>query len=235
MNEIMKQIAEAYNYSTEEIRIWPIMNRYNNTVRPLNCIDTRDVGNKNIQEVSKQDSSWLIFLETSRDLSFSSTFDFSMLIDNTEELLNQHEIRAQEQMNQVLPSYNPKEDVMLFFKFYDPITTTLRYVFRLHLAMTSTLNALQDKINKKMKFPFNTEILFYEEVKISQITPLTNRDIALEQLAHEQLLDGDIYVFQINDKEKLQSYKCPLVIDYFTWVIFKKKNYYSGWTLENKK
>lgn len=216
MNEIMKQIAEAYNFPPDEIRMWPIMNRYNNTVRPLNCIDMREVGNKNIQEVSKQDSSWLVFLETSRDLSFSSTFDFSMLIDNTEELLHQHEIRAQEQMNQVLPSYNSKEDVMLFFKFYDPKTTTLRYVFRLHLAMTSTLNALQDKINKKMKFPFNTELLFYEEVKITQITPLTNRDIALEQLAHEQLLDGDIYVFQINEKEKLQSYKCPLVIDYFT-------------------
>ena len=62
---------------------------------------------------------------------------------------------------------------------------------------------LQDKINKKMKFPPNTELLFYEEVKITQITPLVNREISLEQLAHEQLLDGDIYVFQINEKEKL--------------------------------
>jgi ubiquitin carboxyl-terminal hydrolase 7 len=53
-------------------------------------------------------------------------------------------------------------------------------------------------------------------VKITQITPLVNREIALEQLAHEQLLDGDIYVFQINEKEKLQTYKNPLVIDYFS-------------------
>ena len=74
---------------------------------------------------------------------------------------------------------------------------------------------LQDKINKKMKFPPSTELLFYEEVKITQITPLVNREISLEQLAHEQLLDGDIYVFQINEKEKLNTYKCPLVIDYF--------------------
>ncbi len=66
-----------------------------------------------------------------------------------------------------------------------------------------------------MKFPLNTELLFYEEVKITQITPLVNREISLEQLAHEQLLDGDIYVFQINEKDKLQTYTCPLVIDYF--------------------
>ena len=50
---------------------------------------------------------------------------------------------------------------------------------------------------------------------MTQITQLVNREIALEQLAHEQLLDGDIYVFQINEKEKLQTYKSPLVNDYF--------------------
>jgi hypothetical protein len=83
--------------------------------------------------------------------------------------------------------------------------------------IASSKDALQDKINKKMKFPPNTELLFYEEVKITQITPLVNREIALEQLAHEQLLDGDIYVFQINEKEKLQTYKCPLVVDYFRY------------------
>ena len=66
-----------------------------------------------------------------------------------------------------------------------------------------------------MKFAPNTELLFYEEVKISQITPLVARDVSLEQLAHEQLLDGDIYVFQINEKEKFQNYKLPLVPDYF--------------------
>ena len=69
-----------------------------------------------------------------------------------------------------------------------------------------------------MKFPTGTELLFFEEVKITQITPLTNRDISLEQLAHEQLLDGDIYVFQIDEKDKLQTYKLPTVTEYFRFV-----------------
>lgn len=217
MLEITKQIAEMLNLSIEDVRIWPIMNRYNNTVRPLNCIDLRETSHKNIQEVSKQENSWLIFVETALDLSFSNTFNLSALTSqDSDEIQHQREIQLQHQKNQVLPPYNSKEDVMLFFKFYDPKTSTLRYVFRLHLAMTSTLEALQDKINKKMKFPPNTELLFYEEVKINQITPLVKREIALEHVGHEQLLDGDIYVFQINEKEKLKTYKCPLVIDYFS-------------------
>ena len=66
-----------------------------------------------------------------------------------------------------------------------------------------------------MKFPPDTELLFFEEVKLETIIVYTNRDISLDQLAHEQLLDGDIYVFQIDEKEKLLAYKLPTVNDYF--------------------
>ena len=71
-----------------------------------------------------------------------------------------------------------------------------------------------------MKFSPGTDLLFFEEVKISQITPLINRDISLEQLAHEQLLDGDIYVFQIDEKEKLNTYKLTTVPEYFRFDLF---------------
>jgi len=91
--------------------------------------------------VSKQEGAWLIFVETARDLSFSNSFNFSALVaEDCEDLELQKEMQLQQEKTQLLPAYNPKEDVMLFFKFYDPRTSTLRYVFRLHLAMTSTLS-----------------------------------------------------------------------------------------------
>ena len=68
-------------------------------------------------------------------------------------------------------------------------------------------DTLQEKINTKMRFAADTQLLFFEEVKISQITPLLQRDIPLETLAHEQLLDGDIYVFQKCEQQQQQ----PLV------------------------
>jgi hypothetical protein len=86
--------------------------------------------------------------------------------------------------------------------------------------MKTKIESIQEKINKKMKFSPGTDLLFFEEVKISQITPLINRDISLEQLAHEQLLDGDIYVFQIDEKEKLNTYKLSTVPEYFRFVFF---------------
>lgn len=74
---------------------------------------------------------------------------------------------------------------------------------------------MQERINKKMKFPLQTDLLFYEEVKISHIMPLTLKDSPLSKFVHEQLLNGDVYVFQINEKEKLQMYKLPTIPEYF--------------------
>ena len=52
---------------------------------------------------------------------------------------------------------------------------------------------------------------------MSEIKPMPNKDFTLEQLGETQLLDGDIYVFQIKDK-LIQQYKLPTVIDYFKLV-----------------
>ncbi len=136
MIEVMKQIGELLELSIEEIRLWPIMNRYNNTVRPLQCIDLRESAHKTVQDVSKQDSCWSVFVETSMDLSFSNTFDFSTLIKSPQEI----QLPPQQQKSQLLPSFNSKEEVMLFFKYYDPKTCTCRYVFRMHVTILSTLS-----------------------------------------------------------------------------------------------
>ena len=41
---------------------------------------------------------------------------------------------------------------------------------------------------------------------MSEIKPMPNKDFTLEQLGETQLTDGDIYVFQINEKI-IQQYK----------------------------
>lgn len=216
MLEMMKQISEMLELSTDDIRLWSIMSRYNQTIRPLNCYDLKECVNKTVAEASKQESSWTVFVETANDLSFSTTFDYNSLINKTPSEIQSMDKEQQlvQQQQQKLAAYKPDE-VMIFFKFYEPKSSTLRYVFRMNLTKSATLNTIQDRINKKMRFQPNTDLLFYEEVKMLQITPLVHKDMPLSKLAHEQLLDGDIYVFQINEKEKLQAYDYPTVVDYF--------------------
>jgi hypothetical protein len=218
--------------SPDNIRTWTITSRYNKTVRPLKCIDcTNENSLRNLRNITQSNTAWNIFVETANDLSFSKSFDYLSLLNTTASNKLQYPQASPTSLisppspppsgggllssSNILPSFNSNEDVMILFKFYEPKTSTLRYVFRMHLPINLTLETIQEKINKKMKFAPNTELLFYEEVKISQIKPLAARDVSLDNLAHEQLLDGDIYVFQINEKEKFQYYKLPLVPDYF--------------------
>ena len=133
-----------------------------------------------------------------------------------------------------LPLYNPKEDVLLFFKFYDHKTSTLGYVCHICFPTSTTLSKslflkrvsfklkrfqikgeVEEALNLKMKFQPKTELMFFEEVRMNEIKPMPNKDQTIEQLGETQLLDGDIYVFQINEKEKFSSYKLPTVLDYF--------------------
>ena len=209
--EVMKQIGELLELSLDEMRVWSLMTRYNYTVRPYNCVELKENASKTIVEVSKQEAAWNIFVETTSDLSLSPTFDFGSL-----SLMKQFELEA-EPAKQKLPAYTANEEVMIFFKHYDPRTSSLRYVFHMYISKKSTLNAIQERVNKKMRFPPNTDLLFFEEVRISQIKPILVFDKPLDKLAHEELLTGDIYVFQINEKDKLRAnlYDLPLVEDYF--------------------
>jgi len=183
--------------------------RSNNTVRPSNAIDLSKYAHKTIHEVSKIENKWTIFVETSLDISFSSNFDY-MTLFNT----NNRSISNSVATPVKLPSFDTRHDVMIFFKYFDQKTSTLRYVFRMNLSVSANLKLIQEEINKKMKFPSDTSLLFFEEVKSTQILPLIDFDMSLKQLAHDQLLDGDIYVFQKDEKKKLSKFK-NRVIKYF--------------------
>jgi ubiquitin carboxyl-terminal hydrolase 7 len=146
--EVMKQIGEGLDLPIEEIRLWSLMTRYNYTIRPYSCIDLKENANKNVVDVTKQETSWNVFVETSHDLSFSQTFDYINLMSIVNKQENSEFIEQQldlikEQRSQVpkqLPSYAPNEDVMIFFKYYDPKTSTLRYVFRMYISKKQTLS-----------------------------------------------------------------------------------------------
>ena len=148
MQDVVSQVAESLEHSVESIRIWSVMSRYNNTIRPLDSIELRDVANKTILDISKQDANWLIFVETTSDLSFSASFDYQLLLntsltaDSRSQLIQQAQLRQKQAapVAHKLPPYNSKEEVMIFFKYYDASKGTLRYVFRLHLPITSTLS-----------------------------------------------------------------------------------------------
>lgn len=152
--DLYKTLADEFKLNVDDIRIWSVLGRYNGTIRPLTAYDVRntDLAHRSLPDVSKQDSVWTIFVERVTDLSFAVQFDY------VAQLMSRHpstgtsggsggttnplpELSSQ-QIAPKLPAFKPDDEVMIFFKFYDPKTSIMRYVFRMYLSKNWTLSKI---------------------------------------------------------------------------------------------
>lgn len=112
-----------------------------------------------------------------------------------------------------LPAIDKDQDVMIFFKLYDPKHKILSYFCHLIRRVSSTARELIPILNEKAGFPPGTPLDLYEEVKTSTIDKITSLDEPLNKVLDE-LMDGDIIVFQRTDLEG--DLELPTVKHYFT-------------------
>ncbi|RWR85437.1 ubiquitin carboxyl-terminal hydrolase 12 isoform X1 [Cinnamomum micranthum f. kanehirae] len=93
------------------------------------------------------------------------------------------------------PPDKTKEDILLFFKLYDPDKEELRYVGRLFVKGGGKPSEILTKLNEMAGFSPNEEIELYEEIKFEPTVMCEHIDKKLTFRA-SQLEDGDIICFQ---------------------------------------
>ncbi|XP_015785155.1 ubiquitin carboxyl-terminal hydrolase 7 [Tetranychus urticae] len=113
-----------------------------------------------------------------------------------------------------LPSIDKESDVLLFFKMYDPKNKFITYCGLAHLPATTKTKDIIPFLNKKAGFPPNTPLDLYEEVKPNMVEPIEDLDQPLNKVLDE-LMDGDIIVFQRSDLKLGPECELPTVADYF--------------------
>ncbi|KAL0912228.1 hypothetical protein M5K25_018190 [Dendrobium thyrsiflorum] len=93
------------------------------------------------------------------------------------------------------PVDKTKEDILLFFKLYDPFKEELRYVGRLFVKALGKPIDILTKLNEMAGFSPNEEIVLYEEIKFEPNVMCENIDKGLT-FRSSQLEDGDIICYQ---------------------------------------
>ncbi|KAF5744940.1 hypothetical protein HS088_TW07G00521 [Tripterygium wilfordii] len=95
----------------------------------------------------------------------------------------------------IAPPNKTKEDILLFFKLYDPDKEELRYVGRLYVKNTSKPLEILTKLNEMACYGPNEEIDLYEEIKfeVNVLCEPINKKFTFRA---SQLEDGDIVCFQ---------------------------------------
>ncbi|GKV35061.1 hypothetical protein SLEP1_g43379 [Rubroshorea leprosula] len=95
----------------------------------------------------------------------------------------------------IVPPDKTREDILLFFKHYDPEKEELRYVGRLFVKLTGKPIEILSRLNEMAGYDPDEEIDLYEEIKFEPIVmcePIDKKSM----FETSQLGDGDIICFQ---------------------------------------
>jgi len=173
--ELTELIASTTRYGVEQFRIWPMAGRTNNTMRPK-ALDWDTDLTKTVTEVADNCNPWTCYLE---------------LLPPDSGLT-------------ALPPFQQDRQVLLFFKYYDPVTRQIHYAGHHYALIKRPLADLLPILLQRAGAPSNTQLELYEEVKPGMIDTIEHFDKPLETIL-EELMDGDIICYQKFDPEIMES------------------------------
>ncbi|XP_044505519.1 ubiquitin C-terminal hydrolase 12-like isoform X2 [Mangifera indica] len=193
-NLFKEDVAKEFGIPVQFQRFWLWAKRQNHTYRPNRPLtpleETQTVGQ--LRELSNkvQNVELKLFLEVEHALD----------------------------LRPIVPPDKTKEDILLFFKLYDPEKEELGYVGRLFVKSTGKPIEYLAKLNEMAGYAPNEEIELYEEIKFDpsvMCEPIEKR----YTFRACQLEDGDIVCFQKSQTvENSEQYRYPDVPSFLDYV-----------------
>ncbi|KAM0062763.1 putative ubiquitinyl hydrolase 1 [Helianthus debilis subsp. tardiflorus] len=166
-----EEVAKELGIPVQNQRFWLWAKRQNHTYRPNRPLtlleEAQSVGH--LREVSNK--------------------------ANNAELKLFLEVQMGQDSQPVPPPVKTKEEILLFFKLYDPLKEELRYVGRLFVKGTGKPTEILPKLKELAGFAPDEEIELFEEIKFEPNVMCEHVDKKLTFRA-SQLEDGDIICFQ---------------------------------------
>ncbi|KHG30204.1 Ubiquitin carboxyl-terminal hydrolase 13 -like protein [Gossypium arboreum] len=193
-NVFKEEVAREFGIPVQFQRFWLWAKRQNHTYRPNRPLipleETQSVGA--LKEVSNKvhNAELKLFLEVELGLD----------------------------LRPIAPPYKTKEDILLFFKHYDPEKEELRYVGRLFVKSAGKPIEILSRLNKMAGYAPHEEINLYEEIKFEPSVMCEPIDKKITFHA-SQLEDGDIVCFQKSlPVESTNQYRYPDVPSFLEYV-----------------
>ncbi|KAH7299953.1 hypothetical protein KP509_24G037500 [Ceratopteris richardii] len=193
--QFKEEVEKLWGIPTQRQRYWLWAKRQNQTFRP----------NRPLTETEEQ--STVGFLK--EVVNKANNAELKLFL----EVLPEHDSRG------VYSLYEKtKDDILLFFKLYDPEKEELRYVGRTFVKANGKPIDVLEKLNALAGFEQNDDIQLFEEIKFD---PAVMCDSVKKGITFRasQLEDGDIICFQkAVTRENLHQYRYPDVPSFLDYV-----------------
>ncbi|XP_004502025.1 ubiquitin C-terminal hydrolase 13-like isoform X2 [Cicer arietinum] len=192
-NVFKEEVAKEFGVPVQFQRFWLWAKRQNHTYRPnrplTHAEEAQTVGQ--LREVSNKvhNAELKLFLEVEKGMDLCP----------------------------IAPPDKTKDDILLFFKLYDPEKEELRYVGRLFVKCTGKPSEIITRLNEMAGYDPEEDIALYEEIKFEPNVMCEPIDKKVTFRA-SQLEDGDIVCFQkalaIDSEEQVRYPDVPSYLEY---------------------
>ncbi|KAH7439804.1 hypothetical protein KP509_04G077200 [Ceratopteris richardii] len=193
--QFKEEIAQQLGIPAKLQRYWFWAKRQNQTFRP----------NRPLTEAEER-------------LAVGFLKEASIKSSNAELKLFLEVLPEQESVGVFSPYEKAKDDVLLFFKLYDPEKEELRYIGRTFVKASGKPIDVLDKLNEMAGFGPAEEIQLYEEIKFDPTVMCEPIDKRLT-FKESQLEDGDIICFQkALTQENSHNFRYPHVPSFLNYI-----------------
>ena len=141
------------------------------------------------KEIADQDIPWTIFVETALPDGWSPAGPTVTEASPTPPPSSQ----PTPHQNYPLPPFDKDCDVLLFFKYFEPVSRTLSYVTHLYCPISLRMRDLFPRLRQLAGLPPQTPILLYEEVKPTMVEAIEDVDAPLEKVSVQFFFCIDLF------------------------------------------
>ncbi|KAJ9559114.1 hypothetical protein OSB04_013728 [Centaurea solstitialis] len=193
-NLFKEEVAREFGIPVQFQRFWIWAKRQNHTYRPNRPLtpqeETQSVGQLRETSNKNHNAELKLFLE----------------------------IETGVDLNPLPPPDKTKDDILLFFKLYDPEKEELRFVGRSFVKGFGKPIEIIPKLNEMAGFSPDEEIELYEEIKFDP-SVMCERLEKSASFRSSQLEDGDIICFQkLHQTHAVEKYRYPDVPSFLEYV-----------------
>ncbi|KAF9430947.1 hypothetical protein BGZ94_001693 [Podila epigama] len=166
-------IAKSYGYPEDQLRIWTLVKRQNDTFR---------------SDVPIPDSELNTPMELIRERYGNRTqAEMRCYVE-----LSSKNTKAANGKTSWFQNETQSGTMMVFFKYYDPYTSTLEGVGKLHVQKQQKVSEVVPQLLEMKGLPSITSVKLFEEIKPTMIEPMK-----MKSTFHQcEIQGGDIIVFQ---------------------------------------
>ncbi|PHU07760.1 Ubiquitin carboxyl-terminal hydrolase 12 [Capsicum chinense] len=192
--QFKEEVARTFGTPVKFQRYWLWEKRENSTYRPYRALTAQE----EIQSIGEL-----------RDVSNKGNSAEIKLFLEVELCLN---------LRPFAPPGKTKEEILIFFKLYDPLKENIRYIGRLSVKGSGKLQDILAKLKEFAGVSPNEEIELYKEINFEPSVMCEKIDNMLS-FSECQLEDGDIICFQKSlQNQCIEQYRFPEVPSFLEYV-----------------